>query len=62
MEQQLYTIYRDMRSWTGALTFRIRETRIGPPDYTIAFTFSLKAFPKFGVEGDSSRPTSLLGG
>lgn len=62
MKQQLYTIYRDLRSWTGALTFRVRDTRIGPPDYTIAFTFSLKAFPKFGVDGDSHRPTSLLGG
>ena len=62
MQEQFYTIYRDMRSWTGALTFRVRESLVGRPDYTVAFTFSLKAFPKFGVEGDSSRRTSLLGG
>lgn len=62
MEQQYYTLYRDLRSWTGALTFRYRETRFGPDDYTIALTFSLKAFPRFPPGTDRSRPSSLLGG
>jgi LPS-assembly protein len=29
MEEQIYTMYRDFRSWTGALSFRIRESRGG---------------------------------
>ncbi|PWU08106.1 MAG: hypothetical protein C5B50_30205 [Verrucomicrobia bacterium] len=62
MEEQAYSIYRDMRSWTAALTFRVLENETGPRDYTIAFTFSLKAFPRFGLGTDIARPYSLLGG
>jgi hypothetical protein len=62
LEYQYYTIYRDFRSWTGALTFRVRDTRFGPDDYTVAFTLSLKAFPKFGVGDDAVRPSRLVGG
>ena len=62
LEEQFYTIYRDFRSWTGALTLRIREDTGEPTDYTVAFTFSLKAFPRYGVGKDSVRPTHLIGG
>jgi lipopolysaccharide assembly outer membrane protein LptD (OstA) len=62
MEHQYYTLYRDFRSWTGALTFRIRQNRFEDDDYTVAFTFSLKAFPRFGIGSDSVRPMRLLGG
>jgi hypothetical protein len=61
MEEQFYTLYRDFRSWTGALTFRLRDNRTGADDYTVAFTFSLKALPRFGVGGDAVRPERLLG-
>jgi lipopolysaccharide assembly outer membrane protein LptD (OstA) len=62
LEYQYYTIYRDFRSWTGAVTFRVRDDRNGPTDYTAAFTFSLKAFPRYGVGDDSVKPTRLIGG
>jgi LPS-assembly protein len=61
LEEQYYTIYRDLRSWTTALTLRIRDDRSGPTDYTVAFTLSLKAFPRFGVGRDAARPSVLLG-
>jgi hypothetical protein len=61
LEEQYYTIYRDLRSWTAALTFRVRENRSGPADYTVALTASLKAFPRFRVGEDRVRPTTLLG-
>jgi LPS-assembly protein len=62
MQEQVYSIYRDLRSWTAALSFRLRDNRTGPDDFTVAFTFSLKAFPRFGLGSDTVRPYSLLGG
>jgi lipopolysaccharide assembly outer membrane protein LptD (OstA) len=61
LEEQLYTIYRDFRSWTGALTLRVRERREESTDYTVAITFSLKAFPRYDVGDDVNRPLLLLG-
>ena len=61
LEEQLYTVYRDFRSWTGALTLRIRDRRQGSTDFTVAATFSLKAFPRFSVNDEVSRPQLLLG-
>jgi hypothetical protein len=51
-----------MRSWTAALSFLIRDNTTGPQDYTVAFTFSLKAYPRFPLGADSAGPFSLLGG
>lgn len=62
LEEQLYTVYRDLRSWTAALTFLVRDNRLGGMDYTVALTFSLKAVPKFGLGADTARPYTLLGG
>ena len=62
MQEQYYTVYRDLRSWTAALTFRIRDNSVGAEDFTVAFTFSLKAHPRFGLGRDTLRPYSLLGG
>ncbi|MBM3838966.1 MAG: LPS-assembly protein LptD [Verrucomicrobia bacterium] len=62
MEEQYYTIYRDLRSWTAALTFRIRDHRTREKDYTVAVTFSLKAFPRFGLGKDRAKHSLLLGG
>jgi LPS-assembly protein len=61
LEEQYYTIYRDLRSWTAAVTFRVRESRSGPTDYSVALTASLKAFPRFRLGEDRARPTTLLG-
>ncbi len=62
MEDQFYTLYRDFRSWTSALTFRYRESRGNrPDDFTFAVSFSLKAFPRFKMGSDSDRPWMLLG-
>jgi hypothetical protein len=61
MQEQYYTVYRDLRSWTAALTAGVRESRTGSDDFTIAFTFSLKAMPRSGLGIDTVRPYSLLG-
>ncbi|MFM8470489.1 MAG: LPS-assembly protein LptD [Limisphaerales bacterium] len=62
MEEQYYTLYRDFRSWVGALTFRVRDLRNGSQDYTIGVTFNLKAFPRYKLGQDSDNPSMLLGG
>ncbi|NJM56030.1 MAG: LPS assembly protein LptD, partial [Verrucomicrobiae bacterium] len=61
LEEQYFTVYRDFRSITTAVTFRIRDQRTGPVDYTAALTLSLKAFPRFPVGADRALPQSLLG-
>jgi lipopolysaccharide assembly outer membrane protein LptD (OstA) len=62
LQQQVYSIYRDLRSWTVALLFRITEGPAQPSDFTVALTFSLKAFPRFGLGSDSDRSGSLFSG
>jgi LPS-assembly protein len=61
LQEQDYSIYRDLRSWTAALTFRALQNQTGPKDYTVAFTFSLKALPRYAVGTDVARPWFLLG-
>jgi LPS-assembly protein len=61
LEEQYYTLYRDFRNWTGALTFRVRDHRQEGIDYSIAATFSLKAFPRFQLGDDINKPSLLLG-
>lgn len=61
LQEQLYTLYRDLRSWTGALTFRVTDNHTGPTDYTVAFTFSLKAHPRYSLGDDTVRPYRLVG-
>ena len=60
MEEQYYTVYRDFRSFTGALTFRVRDQRTGPMDYTVAFTMQLKSRPTKAGK-DRVEPSFLLG-
>ena len=58
----MYTVYRDFRSWTGALTFRVRESRTSEArDYTVGIVFNLKAFPHFKLGEDVNEPSLLLG-
>ena len=61
LQEQYYSIYRDMRSWTAAITGGLRENTTGPKDFSLVFTFSFKAKPKYGVGADSVRPYSMLG-
>jgi LPS-assembly protein len=61
MEEQQYTVYRDLRSWTAALTCRLRDQRSGGNDWSVALTFSLKAFPRYQLGDDTRKPTLLLG-
>ena len=56
MQEQDYSVYRDMRSWTGALTFLIRNNPGVRQDFTVAFTFWLKAYPQGGRGPDSGQP------
>jgi LPS-assembly protein len=62
MEEQYYTLYRDFRSWTAALTFRLREHRERSNDFAVGLTFQLKAFPRFKLGDDSNQHSFLLGG
>jgi hypothetical protein len=61
LQEQMYTLYRDMRSWTGALTLRVMDNGNGPTDVTVAFTFSLKAAPKNHLGDDTVQPYHLVG-
>ena len=61
VQSQSYTLYRDLRSWTVALTFRILKDQGRATDYGGAITFSSKALPRFQVGDDVNKPTQLLG-
>ncbi len=60
LQEQFYTIYRDVRSWVGAVTFRVRDDG-SRQDYTAALTFSLKATPRYGLGSDTVKPYRLIG-
>ena len=61
MQEQFYSLYRDFRSWTGAVTFRVIDNATGPTDFTVAFSFSLKASPRMRLGGDAVSPYHLVG-
>lgn len=61
LAEQAYWVYRDFRSWTGALVVRLRQPGIGPNDFTVGFTVSLKAHPRFAVGSDAVNRYGLLG-
>jgi lipopolysaccharide assembly outer membrane protein LptD (OstA) len=61
MQRQTYTIYRDFRSWTVALTFRLIKDKANKDDFGVAVTFSSKAFPRFQMGDDVNKPSLLLG-
>jgi hypothetical protein len=65
-QEQQYALYRDLRSWTAALVFRLRENQplpSGPTtsDWTIAVMFSLKAFPRYALGEDRENAMGLFG-
>ena len=61
LQEQFYTIYRDLRSFTGALTLRVVDEPNHASDFTIAFALSLKASPSTAVGEDSVNPYRLIG-
>jgi hypothetical protein len=61
VQEQYYSIYRDLRSWTSALTFRLRQDADGQDDFTVALTFSLKMAPRYRLGSDKENPSRLLG-
>lgn len=61
LQEQFYTLYRDLRSFTGAMTFRVVDNVGGPQDFTIAFQLSLKASPLVSVGEDAVNPYRLVG-
>jgi lipopolysaccharide assembly outer membrane protein LptD (OstA) len=61
LQEQDYTIYRDLRSWTAALTFRALNNQSSGQEYAVALTFSFKAFPRFALGQDTVTPASLVG-
>lgn len=61
LQQQAYSIYRDLRSWTAAITVRLQDNLNEPDDFTVAFTFSVKAAPRYGIGEDAVNPAGLLG-
>jgi len=61
LQQQYYTLYRDMRVWTCALTFRVQDQINSTRDYTVAIQISLKAMPSKRVGNDAVSPYGLVG-
>jgi len=59
LQQQVYSVYRDLRSWTAAFVVRVTEGPGQPNDLTVGLTFSLKAFPRFATGSDSDRPNNV---
>jgi len=60
VQEQSYSLYRDFRSWTGALSLRAQERSNGETDYTVAFTFTIKALPRYEVGEDSIENDAFL--
>ncbi|HEY1583157.1 MAG TPA: LPS assembly protein LptD [Chthoniobacterales bacterium] len=48
IEQQRYSVYRDLTSWVGSLGAVITNNG-GVKEYGVLLTFTLKAFPKLGL-------------
>jgi LPS-assembly protein len=49
LEEQRYAIYRDLSNWVASFGGIIRDNG-GVKEYGVLFTFTLKAFPKFGFD------------
>jgi lipopolysaccharide export system protein LptA len=49
LEQQRYSIYRDLSSWVASFGGVIRDNA-GSREYGVLFTITLKAFPKLGFD------------
>ena len=61
LQEQDYTVYRDLRSWTAAVTFRVENNVGSSADFAIAFSLSLKASPAMHVGEDAVNSFHLVG-
>lgn len=61
LQEQDYTIMRDLRSWTAALTFRVENNLGSSSDFTVAFAFSIKAVPSTQLGQDALTSYHLVG-
>jgi len=61
LQQQAYTIMRDLRSWTASLTFRVENNERSSADFTVAVAFSLKAVPSQKLGEDALTSYHLVG-
>ena len=61
LQQQEYTVMRDLRSWTAALSFRVENNLGSSADFTVAFQFSLKAAPSTHLGEDALTDYHLVG-
>jgi LPS-assembly protein len=50
LEEQRYSVYRDLTSWVASFGAVIRDNGGGVKEYGVLLTFTLKAFPKFGFD------------
>lgn len=60
LREQTYTVYRDLRSWTSALSFRFRNNTSTENDFAVVFTFSIKAIPRFDHGEDGIEQNAFL--
>lgn len=49
LEEQRYAVYRDLSSWVASFGAVVRDNA-GVKEYGVLLTFTLKAFPKLGVD------------
>ena len=49
LEEQRYSIYRDLTSWVASFGVVARDNA-GVKEYGVLLTITLKAFPKFGFD------------
>lgn len=61
LQEQFYTVYRDLRSWTAAFTFRVTNDSGESANYTLALTLSLKASPSVNMGEDVANRYHLVG-
>jgi lipopolysaccharide assembly outer membrane protein LptD (OstA) len=60
LTEQAYSVYRDFRSWTGGLSFRVRQNSDGKEEYAVYFTYSIKALPHQAVGADTIHTDALF--
>jgi hypothetical protein len=61
LQEQDYTVMRDLRSWTASLTFRVENNAGNTADFTVAFAFSFKAVPSMRLGEDAQTSYHLVG-
>jgi hypothetical protein len=59
LQEQDYTVMRDLRSWTASLTFRVENNAGNTADFTVAFSF--KAVPSMRLGEDAQTSYHLVG-